>query len=633
MKYFYSVILALLVSQFSYAQHGYWQQRVKYTMNVDMDVNANRFTGKQKLEYTNNSPDTLYQLFYHLYWNAFQPGSMMDMKSRYLGTVKLNGQPDWDRRVMDRIAKLKENEIGYQKVSSLTMNGVPQKFTVHETIMQVQLTKPIAPKATVTLNLDFEAQVPLQVRRSGRDGANGVRYSMSQWFPKLSEYDKTGWDVTPYVEREFYGVWGDFDVTINIDKNYMIGATGYLENAQQVGFGYETPGTRVNKPAGDKLKWHFTAPNVHDFVWAADPEFKHLIRKTPGGPEFHVIYKTGNEAQWKEIADVMPELYPFVSKNFGPYPYKKYSIIQGGDGGMEYPMATLVNGPSLGTTLHEFMHSWYYGILANNESLYPWMDEGFADWATDRVQYYFNDVIQRRKLSNNPASIKIIDSLAATLPKYHADAYSTYMAIWRGGVEEPLTTQADEYQTRTGYYLGAYTKGLMFLSQLGYITSDETLMKIMQAYYNEWKFKHPDPNDFLRVAEKVSGLQLDWWRDYWVNTTKHIEYGIDSLWEEGGKTLIRLKRHGEIPMPLDIQVNYKDNSKEMLYVPMYLMFGEKPAEDTSMPRTSFPAWKWTHATYIVTVNKKLAQIKTIEIDPSQRMADVERRNNKLEIPF
>ncbi len=198
--------------------------RVKYTMDINMDVNTNRFTGKQKLEYTNNSPDTLYKLFYHLYWNAFQPNSMMDMRSRELGKIKVNGRPDWDGRVRDRISKLKPDEIGYQKVISLKMNGVNQTYKVHETILEVNLSKPILPKSKVTLEMEFEAQVPLQVRRSGRDNPNtGVRYSMSQWYPKLCEYDYEGWHPTPYVAREFYGVWGDYDVNITIDKNIYIG--------------------------------------------------------------------------------------------------------------------------------------------------------------------------------------------------------------------------------------------------------------------------------------------------------------------------------------------------------------------------------------------------------------------------
>ena len=364
---FLFLLLIIYSTQLSYSQHGYWQQRVKYTMDINMDVNTNRLTGKQKLDYTNNSPDTLYKLFYHLYWNAFQPNSMMDAKSMYLGSLRLNNQPDWDQRVKDRISKLAPDEIGYQRIASLTMNGVKQPYKIHETIMEVQLTRPIPPKSTVTLNMEFEAQVPVQIRRAGRDAANGVRYSMAQWSPKLSEYDKNGWDVTPYIEREFYGVWGDYDVTINIDKSYMLGGTGYIQNPQEVGYGYEKKGQKVSRPAGDKLKWRFHAPNVHDFMWAADPEFKHFIKKTAAGHDIHFIYKSGKEEVWNETGDAVVQLFPFVEKNFGAYPYKQFSVIQGGDGGMEYPMSTLVNGPSLGLTLHELMHSWYQGVIANNE--------------------------------------------------------------------------------------------------------------------------------------------------------------------------------------------------------------------------------------------------------------------------
>jgi len=632
MKYFF-LVLALLINYFSFSQSGYWQQRVKYTMDINMDVTTNKFTGKQKLEYTNNSPDTLYKLFYHLYWNAFQPNSMMDQKSLRLGATRLNDQPDWDPRVKDRISKLTPDEIGYQNISSLRMNGVNQKFRIEETIMEVFLTKPIPPKATVVLNMDFDAQVPKQIRRAGRDAANGVRFSMSQWYPKLSEYDRNGWDVTPYVEREFYGVWGDFDVTINIDKSYILGGTGYIMNPQEVGYGYEKEGTKVKPPAGNKLKWHFTANNVHDFMWAADPDYKHLIYKTPNGIDIHVLYRTDPVEQWDEIGEVVAGVFPFIEKNFGTYPYKQFSVIQGGDGAMEYAMSTLVATPRLGSVLHELMHSWYQGVIANNESVYPWMDEGFAEWSTDRVQYYFQEVIQRKKLASNPGSIKILDSLARGMPKYHAEHYAAYQTLVKSGIEEPLSTQADEYETRTGYILSTYSKGAIFLSQLGYIAGEETLGKIMLQYYKEWKFKHPGVDDFLRVAEKVSGLQLDWYKDYWVTTTKHIDYAIDSLWEEGNKTLIRMKKHGEVPMPIDLQVTYKDSTKEIAYVPMYLMFGEKPVEDKSIPTTSFPAWKWTHPTYVVSVNKKLSAIKTIEIDPSLRMADVDRKNNKLDIPF
>src|SRR5215467_359362 len=171
------------------------------------------------------------------------------------------------------------------------MNGVPQSYKEDETILEVKLSKPILPKSSVVFDLEFEAQVPLQIRRSGRDNPQtGVRYSMSQWYPKMCEYDYEGWHPTPYVAREFYGVWGDYEVNITIDKKYMIGGTGYLQNANQIGFGYEDPGTKVVQPAGSTLTWHFIAPNVHDFMWAADPEYAHLTRTIANGPVIHVLY-------------------------------------------------------------------------------------------------------------------------------------------------------------------------------------------------------------------------------------------------------------------------------------------------------------------------------------------------------
>jgi hypothetical protein len=197
-KFFVPLTCFILFSFFASAQPGRWQQRVKYTMNIDVDAVTNKFTGKQRLEYTNNSPDALKQLFYHLYFNAFQPNSSMDMRSRELGKINVNGRPDWDPRVRDRISNLKEDEIGYQKIIALKMNGVDQPFKYHETILEVNLTKPIAPNTKVVLDMQFEAQIPLQIRRSGRDNpTTGVRYSMSQWYPKLCEYDYEGWHPTP----------------------------------------------------------------------------------------------------------------------------------------------------------------------------------------------------------------------------------------------------------------------------------------------------------------------------------------------------------------------------------------------------------------------------------------------------
>lgn len=617
-KFFYLVILFAFYLQSGFTQPDRWQQRVKYAMDINMDVQTNRFTGKQRLEYSNNSPDTLYKVFYHLYWNAFQPNSMMDNRSRAAGKISFgrsrDGQEhaDWDPRVRDRILNLKPNEIGYQKVLSLKMNGSPQSFKEEETILEVKLSKPILPKTTVVFEMEFEAQVPLQIRRSGRDNPQtGVRYSMSQWYPKLCEYDYEGWHPTPYVAREFYGVWGDYDVKISIDKNYMLGGTGYLQNANQIGYGYENPGTKIERPAGEKLTWHFTAPNVHDFVWAADPGFKHVARKARNGLTLHLLYKPTNatDAEWMKILDYAVKALPFIESTFGPYPYKQYSFIHGGDGGMEYPMATLLSTPSGWS--HEWMHSWYQGMLATNESEYPWMDEGFTQYASARIWGFLNN-----------------DSVAASVFKKE---YEGYFNLVESDLQEPLTTHADHFNTNYAYNNSSYYKGAVFVEQLGYIVGASVLDRILLEYYHEWRFKHPNAGDFIRIAEKVSGQQLDWYKEYWINTTKTIDYGIDSLWEEGGKTKIRLKMVGKIPMPIDVLLTYKSGGREMAYIPQYLMFGEKPDENKSVPRTVFDPWKWTSPTYTFEINHRLTDLKIIEIDPSQRMADLNRKNNKLEL--
>ncbi len=628
----------------SFAQPERWQQHVKYTMNIDMDVNSNQFKGKQQLVYTNNSTDKLEKVFYHLYFNAFQPNSSMDVRSRELGKIIIGGKPDWDTRVKDRIANLKPDEIGYQKIISLKMNGVPQPFKYHETILEVDLTKAIQPKTSVTFDMEFEAQVPLQVRRSGRDNPKtGVRYSMSQWYPKMCEYDyEGGWHPTPYVAREFYGVWGDFDVTINIDKNYKLAGTGVLVNGNEIGWGYDKAQSPELKPtAKDKRSWHFSGINVHDFVWAADPDFAHIVRKMPNGTIINVVYNfvpnsPANDAAWTLLADAAVKVLPFIESKFGKYPYPQYSFIHGGDGGMEYPMATLIHTPGLGTAFHEWTHSWFQMMLGTNESLYAWMDEGFTSYGEDLEMKFYTGKSSLQPLKDtfavNPDK-RGLKELLASLPEDHSDAYKSYFSLAKSNFEEPLTTHADHFNTNTGYSIAAYSKGEVFLEQLGYIVGAAMRDKIMLEYYHRWRFKHPNANDFVKTAQDVSGIQLDWYKMYWVNSIKTIDYSIDSLWEEGGVSKIRLKRIGYMPMPIDLQLTFRDGTTEMHNIPLNLMFGNKAAENKNEKYIVDEEWRWTHPTYVAEVKAKLTDIKKVEIDPSKRMADVERRNNLLELKW
>ncbi|MEO6405179.1 MAG: M1 family metallopeptidase [Ferruginibacter sp.] len=638
MKFFTTVIVCLFISISIFAQADRWQQRVNYKMDIDMDVTKNTFSGKQQLIYTNNSPDKLTKLFYHLYWNAFQPGSSMDVRSQYLGKTLINKRADWDSRVKDRIANLTPKEIGSQKIISIKMNGISQPFIYHETILEVQLTQPIMPHTKVTLDMLFEAQVPLQVRRSGRDNpTTKVRYSMSQWYPKLCEYDYEGWHPTPYIAREFYGVWGDYDVNIRIDKNYKIGGTGTLQNASAIGWGYDKPGTSLKPTDTDKRSWHFTGQNIHDFVWAADPEYLHTSRTIKDGLIIHVIYKASSareDSAWQKIADASVKVLPYIEKHFGKYPYPQYSFILGGDGGMEYPMATLISSASMGTAFHEWMHSWYQMMMGTNEGLYPWMDEGFASFAEELVTSFYNNnsALLRFKASlKRNLSDADIEVATANLPDEHTGSYDSYFDLVKSGLEEPMTTHADHYNTNYAYGLAAYSKGEVFLEQLGYVTGAKVRDSILIEYYKHWRFKHPNANDFMKIAQDVSGMQLDWYKQYWINGTKTIDYGIDSLWEEKGVSKIRLRRVGLMPMPVDLKLTFKDGSTELHSIPLNLMFGNKPDEKLADKFIVDEEWRWTHTTYVVQVNRRLADLKIAEIDPTKRMADTERKNNKLEL--
>jgi hypothetical protein len=590
------------------ASQDYWQQRADYAMDVRLDVTTNKVTGSQKLIYTNNSRDTLTKVYYHLYFNAFQPNSMMDVRSRSI--------VDPDPRVGDRISKLKDDEIGYQHISNLKQDGKDIHYSVDGTVMEVKLNKPILPNTKTTFEMKFESQVPIQIRRSGRNSKEGIAYSMTQWYPKLAEYDKHGWHAYQYVAREFHGVWSDFDVKITIDPSFVVCGTGKLQNPDKIGFGYEKTGTKVQRGEGE-LTWHFSAKNVIDFAWAADPDYVHDQAQVPDGPVLHFFYQKGDKTtdNWTKMQEYAVKHFQFMNKTFGKYPYDSYSIIQGGDGGMEYPMCTLITGERsfgslVGVMAHEASHSWFQAVLATNEALYPWMDEGFTDFS-----------------SNESMS----SMFSETTHPPHQGSYNGYFGLVKSGLQEPASQPSDHYNTNRAYGVVAYNMGAIFLHQLKYIIGEANFYKGMRAYYSAWKFKHPEPTDFMRIMEKTSGLELDWYLNYWINTTKRIDYSIKTVIENEGATFLTIDRLGDFPMPVDLVVTLKDGNKEIYYIPLNETLGGKPVEDETIQRFDLEEWPWVNPSYTLKINHKTNEISLIEIDPSQRMADVERKNNLVDI--
>ena len=598
------LFLLLAFVQLSFSQN-YWQQHVEYFMDINMDVSDFTFSGKQKLIYTNNSPDTINKVYYHLFFNAFRPGSQMDIRSR---TIK-----DPDSRVGNRIFELNPKDYGSLDIVSLEQNGKEIVFEQKETILLVRLEKPLLPGKKTELSMVFEGQVPLQIRRSGKMNKEGVHLTMTQWFPKLAEYDFEGWHPNPYIAREFHGVWGDYTVNITIDKSYVIGGTGYLKNANEIGHGYSDKNKEKKE---ETLTWEFYAPNVHDFAWAADPDYVHDIQQSESGVDLHFFYKPdAGEENWKKLQEDTLGLLDYFEENIGPYPWKQYSVIQGGDGGMEYAMCTMITGkrsyPSLfGVTAHELAHSWFQHILANNEAKHPWMDEGFTEYITSLAE-------------------KSVFGKPSLFP--HKSSYDSYYMINKIQlqnpaltIEQPLTIHSDRYDYNFTYGASSYSKGAVFLSQLGYIIGNENLSKTIKRYYNEFKFKHPTPNDFKRVAEIVSDLELEWYLNDWTRTTNKVDYDLN-LFEKDSRSL-SIKRIGRIPMPLEILVSFRDGSTAMYYIPIDLMQGNKTFDNDII---ILEPWSWVNADYIFKIqgNKKVLKI---EIDPSKRLADVNQLKNILE---
>ena len=271
----------------------------------------------------------------------------------------------------------------------------------------------------------------------------------------------------------------------------------------------------------------------------------------------------------------------FFNEKVGEYPYKQYSVVQGGDGGMEYPMCTLITGNRnfnslVGVTSHELAHSWFHGVLATNESKHEWMDEGFASYVSG---WAMNVVMDQNK--TNPTE----------------SAYSNYKYMAIGGKEQPLTTHADRYSSGFNYGVSAYSKGAVFLAQLVYVIGKEDLDKTLKRYYSEFKFKHPTPNDFIRIAEKVSVAELDWYLTDWAQTTNIIDYGIVDIESDELSTVVLLERRGLMPMPIDLLVTYEDGSSEFFYIPLRMMRSQKPNPYPDLPMVVLEDWAWAYPEY------------------------------------
>ena len=588
------------------AQKAYWQQSLRYQMDLELDHNEHRLEGKMRLEYTNNSPDALDEIFMHLYWNAFQPGSMMSNMANIPTQFK-------DKAIGTKIEELKPYEEGEQIVRVVKHNGREVAFDVQQTILHARLNEPIAPGSTHVFELEYTTRIPIVIERAGRDNKEGVDYSFTQWYPKMCVYDRDGWHPDLYVAREFYGNFGRFEVNITADASFVLGGTGVLKNPTEIGHGYTDEPVKHKKKS--RITWRFAADSVHDFAWTADREYQHQRFILPTGTEIHCFYlpdvKSKMMFENERFRADIATYFAFMNEHFGPYRWPQFNVIQGGEGAMEYPMATLLEahgkeylGAFSTAFAHEGSHMWFYGMLATDEQRYHWMDEGFTSFAEDEVM----NVIS-----------------GANKPNAHEAYLSTFAkragkAAWR----EPASTPANYFDGKFPYQMAAYMMGSLYLVQLRGIVGDEAFWRIMRRYHAEWSFKHPRPEDFVRIAERESGMVLDWYHDQWINTTKYPDVGIDSVWSDNvALTYLRLERRGSMAMPVDVKVTYESGASMTYTIPLLEQQGHK----TDPLLVLAGPWNFTQKTFTLTIETPLKGIRFIEVDPGHWTADVNRDDN------
>ncbi|MEX1054446.1 MAG: M1 family metallopeptidase, partial [Rhodothermales bacterium] len=461
-------------------------------------------------------------------------------------------------------------------------------FEIHDTVMEVDLASPIPPGGTVVFEMAFHSQIPLQTRRSGRDNREGIDFSMAQWYPKMANYDERGWHADPYIGREFYAPFGSFDVRITLPSSYLIGATGELQNPSEIGHGYG----ETEIPETDSLTWHFRAENVHDFAWAADPDYVHEVVEGENDVTYHLLYQDNVAEEWEKMREWVPQIIEFYSRRFGPYPYPQFTVVQAGDGGMEYPMMTLILGDIppmglLGVTAHEAGHMWYYGVLGSNEADYAWMDEGFASFAETEFRAH-----QTKR------------------PSTHSRSHMGVLQFQHLDLFERMNTPSDLFDTNAGYSVAAYTAGEMLLDMLGYVISDTLRDTFLLEYFDRFRFRHPNPYDVEKVAEDVSGLHLDWYFDQFTNTTWKVDYAVDDVesqrTHDGWESAIELERKGRAVLPVDLRLTLADGSVQWVTVPLSIMHGHKPLPDGWI---AADPWEWTSPEYTLRVSLPSAVTK------------------------
>jgi hypothetical protein len=566
----------------SHAQKTYWQQRVDYSILATVKDASDQLVGEETLIYENNSPDTLKEVYFHLYWNAFKK------ESHAFEDNKIGSSAGVD--------------FGEMNIESIVVDNELHNMQVFESIGQVKLKKYILPGNSCTLKIRFNSIIPSCINRAGKDNNAGTDYTYTQWYPKICRYDQMGWHTDPYFGREFAGTFGKYNVEILCDKSFVVAGTGQLLNKKYTENDWEE--TAGEKQQNGLVSWKFYGENIHDFAFAMDKDWIHKNIKIDD-ISFNFFYHEDYSEMWESLMKKWPKAYEICKTEFGKYPYPQFSFIQAGEGYMEYPMCTMLESSRsdfFNTACHEFMHNYFYGIFGTDENLYHWMDEGITCYAEERISNINGS-------ANNPAS----------------GAISNYKWISSSYDEEPISTAANHFSSDYPYYNAAYFKGQLFPEIIRYMIGDSLMQVGFSRYYAKWKFKHPEPNDFVKTFEDVSQMELTWFQNYWLNTTKKIDFSIDTVSKQKDGIKIRFTKQG-IPMPLEFSIKLKNGKVIYYYIPLDLTNNIKT--NFNRPTQVLEKWSCGSSAYEFTLKDiKLREIEEIKLDPDSILPDFDQEKN------
>ncbi|HEX3868307.1 MAG TPA: M1 family metallopeptidase, partial [Gemmatimonadaceae bacterium] len=553
---------------------GYWQQRVAYTVVATLDEDRSVLHSRATLVYVNNSPDTLREMYFHQYLNAFRPGS------------KWSAADEREHRL--RFQDLRDPDYGYERFTAApTVNGSPivvdYPGAPDSTVAHFRLPAPLAPHDSVRITLVWDARPSTVTRRQGRRGRT---YDFAQWFPKVAVYDRRGWEPNALVPAgELYGEYGTYDVTMVVRNDQIIASTGvpvsgdpgwarvsrtgppYLGSTAYVSL---QPAPPVDVPSGSRAV-RFVARDVHHFAWSASPDYLYeggtYVRQLPKTHfqtwdtiGVHVLYKPGDDTTWGGGRAVDRTIFAlkWLESIWGPYAYPAFTNVHRLDpGGTEFPMMIMDGGASQGLILHEAGHNFTYGILGNNEWRSGWMDEGFTDYQTDWAE----NLTPQERIGRVQEPARLSGGYRVNgVRMSHAD--SVYLAEWQLEIEDrtqPIGTNSAEFREFGIYNSMIYNRAKLMYGQLRDVMGDTAFRAFLHDYYNTWALKHVDELAMRSAAERAYGHPLGWFFDEWIRGTGLMDYALDgaTVQTDGTRfeTIARISRRGELRhrMPVGVR--------------------------------------------------------------------------------